>query len=151
VNRDARPHGVLSPFAGLGKWSRNGVAAVLFSSTTFAATPSSLAAPTSPPPALSPEPDPWFGQDKALHFGLSFALASGGYALGVATTEERWAGVLIGGGVALGLGATKEGLDAAGLGQPSWRDMAWNVVGAALGLGVSVAFDAALRGPEPSR
>jgi putative lipoprotein len=125
------------------------VAAVLFVSTTFAATPSSFAETTAAGAVYTPEPDPWFGPDKALHFGVSFALASGGYALGVSTTDERWAGVLIGGGLALGLGATKEGLDAAGLGHPSWRDMAWNVVGVALGLGVSVAFDAALRGPVP--
>ncbi|MBM4360457.1 MAG: hypothetical protein FJ096_20310 [Deltaproteobacteria bacterium] len=133
---------------------RDGVAAVLFVSTTFAATPSSFAdttrasgTTTRSARTFSPDPDPWFGPDKALHFGASFALASGGYALGVATTESRWSGVLVGAGLALSVGAAKEGLDAAGLGVPSWRDFAWDCLGTALGLGVSVAFDAALRGP----
>lgn len=122
---------------------RSGVASMLFLSITLGAAPFSFAAE-----GTSPDPDPWFGPDKALHFGTSFALASGGYALGVATNDERWAGLLVGGGLALGLGATKESLDAAGLGVPSWRDFAWDCLGTALGLGVSLAFDAALRGPQ---
>lgn len=121
------------------------MAAVLFASTLLAATPSALADPTSA--IVSPDPDPWFGRDKALHFAASFAVSSGGYALGVATTEERWVGLAVGSGLALGLGAAKEGLDAAGLGTPSWRDFTWDCVGALVGLGVGVAFDVALRGP----
>jgi uncharacterized protein YfiM (DUF2279 family) len=68
--------------------------------------------------------------------------------VGVAVFEERWAALLLGAGVALGLGALKEGLDAAGLGHPSAKDFVWDVVGTAFGLGVALAFDAALRGPE---
>ncbi len=94
-----------------------------------------------------PDPDPWFGPDKALHFGAGFGLSVGGYALGVASFDSRWAGVALGAGIALGLGAAKEGLDAAGLGTPEWQDFVWDVVGTALGLGVAVTFDAALRGP----
>jgi uncharacterized protein YfiM (DUF2279 family) len=134
---------------GRGTERRHGVAAVLFTSTFFAVTPSSFADTKHVTPSYSPDPDPWFGRDKALHFGASFALASGGYALGVATTDSRWSGLAIGAGLALTLGATKEGLDAAGLGHPSWSDFAWDCLGTALGLGVSVAFDAALRGPAP--
>jgi putative lipoprotein len=113
-----------------------------------------LADPPSPSPTpltggalTSPDPDPWFGRDKALHFAGSFAISTGGYALGVATLDKRWVGLLFGGGISLSLGALKEGLDAAGLGTPSWRDFAWDCLGTMLGLGVSVTFDAALRGP----
>jgi putative lipoprotein len=120
------------------------VAAALLTSALTVATPSfcQQSVPT-------PDPDPWFGPDKALHFAGSFALASGGYALGVATTNERWVGVAMGGGIGFGVGALKEGLDATGLGDPSWRDYAWDCAGTLLGLGVSLAFDAALRGPNP--
>jgi putative lipoprotein len=98
---------------------------------------------------LSPDPDPWFGPDKALHFGAAFGISVAGYAGGVAAFDDRWSAVAFGSGIAIGLGAAKEGLDAAGLGQPSWKDFAWDVIGAALGIGVAVSFDAALRGPEP--
>jgi putative lipoprotein len=109
-----------------------------------------MAAPTAAAadPVPSPDPDPWFGPDKALHFGATFALSAGGYGIGVAVFEERWAGLVLGAGVALGLGALKEGLDAAGLGHPSGKDFLWDVVGTALGLGVALTFDAALRGPD---
>jgi putative lipoprotein len=98
-------------------------------------------------PAASRDPDPWFGSDKAAHFGAAFVVGCGGYGLGVAALEDRWAGVGLGATLAIGLGAVKEGLDAAGLGRPSLKDFAWDVVGALLGVGVSLTFDAALRGP----
>lgn len=97
----------------------------------------------------SPDPDRWFGTDKALHLTAGFGSASVGYALAVATFDDRWAAVALGSSLALSLGAAKEGLDAAGMGTPSWKDFVWTAVGAALGLGVSVTFDAALRGASP--
>jgi len=125
--------------------------AVLTLSSAMAVTPTAAAADPVPSPDPVPsDPDPWFGTDKALHLTAAFGLSAGGYALGVATLEERWAGMLLGGGIALGLGALKEGLDAAGLGHPSAKDFVWDVVGTALGLGVALTFDAALRGPEPN-
>lgn len=113
------------------------------------AQPSPTAFPSTLPAAGRANPDPWFGRDKLLHAVGSFGLSSGGYAVGVATLDRRWAALLFGGGVSLALGGLKEGLDAAGLGQPSARDFVWDVVGTALGLGVSITFDAALRGPQP--
>ncbi len=98
--------------------------------------------------APSPDPDPWWGRDKALHFSGSFALATGSYALGVATLDRRWVGLIFGTTFPLALGGLKEGLDAAGLGDPSWKDFAWDCIGTALGVGVSITFDAALRGPH---
>lgn len=97
---------------------------------------------------VSPDPDPWFGPDKALHFSVAFGIAAAGYGIGVATFDERWAAVALGSGVAIGLGAAKEGLDAAGLGHPSAKDFVWDLLGATLGIGVGITFDAALRGPQ---
>ena len=98
--------------------------------------------------SVSPDPDPWFGTDKALHFGAGFGIGVGGYALGAAALENRWIGVGMGIGLAALIGGAKEGLDAAGLGQPSWKDFVWDVLGGTLGVGVSLTFDAALRGGE---
>ena len=92
--------------------------------------------------------DPWWGQDKALHFSLCFGLAAAGYGLSVWALDDRLAAVGVSAGATIALGAAKEGLDAAGLGDPSWKDFAWDVVGTALGVGVSLTFDAALRGPS---
>jgi putative lipoprotein len=91
------------------------------------------------------DPDPWFGPDKALHFGASAAIAGGGYALSAVFFDEYGARAGIGGGLALTAGVTKEALDAAGLGRPSWRDLAWDVLGAAVGVGVALTIDVAVR------
>jgi len=106
-------------------------------------------APASARAQPSPEPDPWFGTDKALHLVAGLGSSSVGYGVGIAALDDRWAALALGSSLALGLGATKESLDAAGLGTPSWKDFVWTAVGAALGLGLSVTFDAALRGPSP--
>jgi putative lipoprotein len=91
--------------------------------------------------------DAWFGGDKALHFAIASGLGGGGYAIGVAAFEERWAGVAFGAGLGLVLSGAKEAADAAGLGTPSYKDFIWSMVGTALGVGVAITFDAALRGP----
>ncbi len=77
--------------------------------------------------------DPWFGVDKAQHFAASVNLSLTGYAAAMRLTDDRgWrvAGAL---SLSLGLGVTKELADLAGAGDPSWRDLAWDVAGAALG------------------
>jgi putative lipoprotein len=98
--------------------------------------------------AQSPEPDPWSGGDKALHFTAGLAIGVGGYALGAAALDSRWAGVALGLGLAASIGGAKEGIDATGVGDPSLEDFVWDLVGGALGVGVSVTFDAALRGSD---
>lgn len=102
--------------------------------------------------AAASETDPWFGTDKALHFGASAVLAGGGYALGTGLSQDRWKAFALGGGVALTAGALKEGLDAMGMGTPSWRDFTWDVAGTLVGLGVAYAVDALVRSgpPEPA-
>ena len=52
--------------------------------------------------------DPWFGQDKALHFTLSAAIAGGGYAAAVPFTDDRRWRLAVGGGLAIAAGAGKE-------------------------------------------
>jgi putative lipoprotein len=93
--------------------------------------------------------DDWFGRDKALHFGVSAALASSGYALGTALFDRRWHAATFGGGLAVTAGAGKELVDLAGYGDPSWRDFTWDLVGTAVGLGVAYAVDLLVR-KEPT-
>ncbi len=101
------------------------------------------------PRAAQAEPteDEWWGPDKAMHLGAGVGLSVGGYAIGIASLDDRLTALGLGAGLALGLGALKEALDAMGLGTPSWKDFTWTAAGTALGLGLSVSFDLALRGP----
>jgi putative lipoprotein len=94
-----------------------------------------------------PQADPWFGTDKALHFAAGAGLGAAGYLSGTLAFEERWVGVVFGAGLGLAVSGAKEGFDAAGLGTPSYKDFLWGVLGTMLGVGVSITFDAALRGP----
>ncbi len=99
------------------------------------------------------EDDPWWGEDKALHFSFSAVIAAGGYGVAVPFSEERWHRALFGGGLAVTAGAAKEGYDATGAGSPSYRDFTWDVVGAATGVGLALLLDWALssKGDEPSQ
>jgi putative lipoprotein len=96
--------------------------------------------------ASAADDDPFFGRDKALHFVAAGSVAGAGYAVTTAFTDDRWKAFAIGGGAAVAAGALKEGLDAAGLGDPSWKDFAWDVFGAAAGLGVAWVIDVAAHG-----
>lgn len=109
------------------------------------------AAAASPPlrtPAIqlrAPAPEAWVGTDKALHFTAAAALAGGGYALGALGLDAAPGRLAVGAGLAFSAGAAKEALDAAGLGTPSWRDLAWDVAGIAFGLLLSASIDYAAR------
>lgn len=78
--------------------------------------------------------DEWLGADKALHLSVSGALAIGGYVLAVPLFDERAPRIVLGASVALTLGIAKELADLAGAGDPSWRDIFWDVVGTATGV-----------------
>lgn len=91
--------------------------------------------------AAAQERDPWLGPDKALHFSLSAGLAGGGYAVGATLFEEPPPRLIVGGALALGLGVAKELYDLTGAGDPSWRDLAWDVIGTATGLAIAWAID----------
>jgi putative lipoprotein len=94
----------------------------------------------------APDPDPWFGRDKALHFGASALIAAGGYGGTALLADSRGARLLVGGGMALAAGAGKELADLAGFGDPSWRDFTWDVVGTLAGLAVAYGLDLAIGG-----
>jgi putative lipoprotein len=95
-----------------------------------------------PAAADSPDPDPWIARDKALHFDASAGIAAGTYAVSAAwLVDARWKALAIGGGVALTAGAGKELLDLAGLGDPSWKDFAWDAMGTAVGLAIAWGVD----------
>jgi putative lipoprotein len=85
--------------------------------------------------------DAWFGPDKALHFGVSLALAAGGYAASSPWLETRTERALAGGAFSLTLGAGKELWDLSGHGDPSWRDFTWDVVGTAVGVALALGVD----------
>jgi len=95
---------------------------------------------------VSAQEDPWFGPDKAKHFGASAAIAVGGYTLGATIFEERTSALALGGGLALSAGVGKELYDAAGHGTASERDLVWDVAGTVTGLGVAWLFDLLVRG-----
>jgi len=107
--------------------------------------PCALALAVSPRAARASETDPWFGPDKALHFGVSMGLAAGGYAAASPWLDKRGERALVGGAFSLTLGAGKELWDLAGHGDPSWRDFTWDVIGTAAGLAVAVGIDALVR------
>lgn len=88
-----------------------------------------------------PALDDWFGQDKALHYGVSVGLAGAGYAGGALLFEAPEARWLSGAGVALGAGVAKELYDAGRGSFFSFKDLTWDVLGTATGLGLSWAID----------
>lgn len=92
-------------------------------------------------PARASDRDPWFGPDKALHFGASALLAAGAYGATALVTDDRGVRLAVGGGFALSLGIAKELWDLSGHGDPSWRDLTWDAVGTASGLAVAAALD----------
>ena len=100
--------------------------------------------------ARAADPDPWFGRDKALHFAVSAAIAGAGYGVTTALARDRWKAFAVGAGAALAAGALKEGYDAAGHGDPSWKDMGWDVIGTAVGLAIAWGIDAAVHGGKPA-
>lgn len=91
--------------------------------------------------AAAEEPDPWWGRDKALHFGVSAGLAAGGYAASTLVLDERWQRATAGASFALSLGAAKELYDAQGHGHASAKDFTWDVAGAAVGTALALVVD----------
>lgn len=96
--------------------------------------------------AQEPDPDPWFGRDKVLHFAASATIAGSGYAIGAPLFDSRGQALILGGSLALGLGITKEVLDATGLGDPSWRDLTWDGIGTVAGLAFAWGIDLLVQG-----
>ena len=99
--------------------------------------------------ARASDADPWFGRDKALHFGVSVVLAAGGYAASSEILDTRTERAVAGGAFSLTLGAGKELWDLSGHGDPSWRDFTWDVVGTAVGLALAAGVDALTTSKRP--
>jgi putative lipoprotein len=89
--------------------------------------------------------DDLFGRDEALHFAVSAGIALGGYGGTALVTEQRPPRLLVGGGLALFAGIAKELADRHTGGDPSWRDLGWDVVGTATGLTLAYTIDWAWR------
>ncbi len=105
-------------------------------------------AATALPRARAAEREPvdrWFAHDKALHFGGSALLAAGGYAAAYVATERPSLRLTIGASTAVTIGVGKEILDHYTGGQPSGRDLAWDVLGTATGLGIAWLVERLLR------
>lgn len=96
--------------------------------------------------------DDFWGPDKALHFGVSAALSVGGYATSALVFDKPWQRALSGAAFSLAVGAGKEGYDAVAGGDPSWKDFAWDGIGTAMGISLSLTVDLMLLEPaEASR
>ena len=92
--------------------------------------------------------DPWFGQDKWRHFGVTSALAASGYGVSSLVFEGRRERVLVGVGVALTAGAWKERYDHKHGGDASWRDFMWDGMGTASGVAIAWLLDRTLHPPR---
>lgn len=95
--------------------------------------------------ARAPDPDPWWGTDKALHLGVSAGLTGGGYALAAPFVDDVAGRAAIAASVGIGAGLIKEVADALGLGTPSWKDFLWDVIGTSVAVSVSVSIDLGVR------
>ena len=96
--------------------------------------------------------DPWWGRDKALHLGVSTGLAAAGYGVSSLWLDRAWQRAGVGAAFSLTLGVGKEVADWAGYGQPSYKDLLYDVAGTALGVTLAYLVDLATgTGSEPER
>ncbi|MBN2358870.1 MAG: hypothetical protein JXR83_05410 [Deltaproteobacteria bacterium] len=97
-------------------------------------------------PARAQSGDPWLGEDKALHCAAAALLAGGGFALASLLLESQAGRLGVGAALAVGAGIGKELWDERSGGDPSFRDLTWDAVGAVIGLvagwGIVAALDA---------
>jgi len=92
-------------------------------------------------PCLAADRDPWWGQDKALHFSACFMFAGDGYAGASVFSKRETTRLGTGAGLAIAAGAAKEVYDKYSGGDASVRDLTWDVVGAATGTLLSWLID----------
>ncbi|HEX6278127.1 MAG TPA: hypothetical protein VFZ53_34015 [Polyangiaceae bacterium] len=83
----------------------------------------------------------FFGSDKLLHFGVSAGISLGAYGVSTLFLNEPWQRALFASAFTLSLGAGKEAWDAAGHGEPSWQDFAWDAAGTGVGVGIAFTVD----------
>jgi putative lipoprotein len=85
--------------------------------------------------------DPWWGKDKALHFSATALIAADGYAAASLVSKREAVRAGVGSLLAVTAGAAKEVYDRYAGGDPSLRDLTWDVVGAATGTVLSWIVD----------
>ncbi len=93
-------------------------------------------------------------RDKALHFDACAGIAALTYAVSSAwVVDARWKALALGWGTAAAAGAGKELLDATGIfgGDPSWKDLAWDAIGATVGVALAWSVDLLLGGVSLNR
>jgi putative lipoprotein len=91
--------------------------------------------------ARADDADPWLGRDKALHFGACAVISAGGYGAAALATDDWRVRVGVGAGAGLAAGVAKELWDLSGHGDPSGRDLAWDVAGTLTGVAVAAVID----------
>jgi hypothetical protein len=84
------------------------------------------------------------GADKSMHLVVGGAVAVFGYALAAQLLDGPGLRAAIGGGLALAAGGAKELWDLAGHGSAEWLDLAFDLLGAGVGLLIAVAVDLTL-------
>lgn len=81
--------------------------------------------------------DRWFSRDKAYHFTAGCLIAAAGTGAAHEMDQPRDQAVVVGFSVSLGAGAAKELYDGTVKRTYwSWKDMAWDLIGAAAGCAV---------------
>ncbi len=75
--------------------------------------------------------DPWFGADKLKHFFMSAFVESVSYSTLRATGVSNGPALVGASVTTLGVGVGKELWDRAGHGDPSLRDLTWDIAGGA--------------------
>ena len=88
------------------------------------------------------EQDPWFGADKAKHFGISAGIAGVATLAGAHNGWEDGEIFVPAIGLTFAVGAGKEAYDARIKGTFwSWRDLTWGVLGGLAGYGIAQAVE----------
>lgn len=95
--------------------------------------------------AAPPDPDPWWGTDKALHLGVSAGIAGGGYAIATQATDDIAGRAAIAASLGIGAGLGKEVVDSLGYGTPSWKDFLWDFIGTGIAVSLAVSIDFGVR------
>lgn len=103
------------------------------------------------PSAARADDDPWTGTDKTLHFAVSGGIAAGAYTGGAFLFDARRDALIFGGAIALAAGVGKEIADLAGAGDPSWKDLTWDLMGTVTGLALAWSVDLLVRGVSEHR
>lgn len=91
--------------------------------------------------ALPARADTWWGTDKALHLGVSVGLSAGATAVTAAWIEAPLQRAAVGVVSSFTLGVAKELLDGLGLGEASFRDLTWDLIGSVIGASLAWAVE----------